>query len=71
MAQKGDKNSMNFAKKAMIQCGMSLGLDGTWSETQLTQKPSELIPKHRQYFEGQPVNPADVEIEYDSEYYNL
>ena len=62
-----DANGMNYARKSMIQCGLLLGVDGTWSESQLTQELQEIIAKHRPYFEGLPVNPEDVGTESDSE----
>lgn len=62
-----DEKGVNYARKAMIQCGMALNLDGRWSESQLTQELQEIISKHRPYFNGQPVDPADVETESDSE----
>lgn len=62
-----DDNGMNYARKAMIRCGLSLKPDGTWYETQLSPELQQIIAKHRIHFDGQPVDPADVETETESE----
>ena len=62
-----DSNGVSYARKAMVQCGMALGYDGNWPESQFTQKLQEIIAKHRPYFEGMPVNPEGVETETVSE----
>ncbi|EGZ27547.1 hypothetical protein PHYSODRAFT_466960 [Phytophthora sojae] len=50
-----DKNVMSYARKAMIRCGLSLGIDGTWSVAQLYPHLQEIVAKHRTHFEGEPV----------------
>lgn len=51
-----DKNGMSYARKAMIRCGLSLGIDGTWSVTQLYPHLQEIVKKHRSHFDGEPVD---------------
>ncbi|ETO99823.1 hypothetical protein F441_22753 [Phytophthora nicotianae CJ01A1] len=53
-----DKNGMSYACKAMIRCGLSLGIDGTWTVEQLYPHLQEIIAKHRAHFEGDPVETA-------------
>lgn len=43
--------------------GMSLGLNGIWSESQPTVDIQSIIAKHRAHFDGQPIFSADVETE--------
>ncbi|EGZ12175.1 hypothetical protein PHYSODRAFT_515705 [Phytophthora sojae] len=50
-----DKNGMSYARKAMIRCGLSLGIDGTWSVAQLYPHLQDVVAKHRAHFEGEPV----------------
>lgn len=47
---KRDKNVPNYARKAMIRCGLSLGPDGSWSATQLFPHLREIIKKHPAQF---------------------
>lgn len=64
-----DKNGVQYARKAMIMTGMSLNLNGRWEESQLTDELQAIIAKHRNHFEGEPVDvdSADVETESDTE----
>ncbi|KUF82788.1 hypothetical protein AM587_10006334 [Phytophthora nicotianae] len=50
-----DKKGMSYARKAMIRCGLSLGIDGTWSIDQLYPHLREIISKHRAHFDGEVV----------------
>jgi hypothetical protein len=50
-----DCNNMSYAKKAMICCGMALGIDGSWSINQLFPHLQDIVAKHVQYFQGQDV----------------
>ncbi|KAG3124885.1 hypothetical protein PI124_g23107 [Phytophthora idaei] len=47
-----DKNGMSYARKAMIRCGLSLGIDGAWSVAQLYPHLQDIIKKHHVHFEG-------------------
>lgn len=51
----------------MIITGMSLGLNGIWSESQLTQDLQTIIAKYRMHFDGQQICTADVEAESEGE----
>lgn len=51
-----DKNGMSYARKAMMRCGLSLGIDGTWSVSQLYPHLQDIIKKHEAHFEGEPVD---------------
>ncbi|KAJ3068477.1 hypothetical protein HDU98_008361 [Podochytrium sp. JEL0797] len=53
-----DANGMNYARKAMIRCGLSLE-KGVWSEEMLSKPLQAIIDKYRENFEGIPVH--DVE----------
>ncbi|KUF83962.1 hypothetical protein AM587_10004533 [Phytophthora nicotianae] len=50
-----DKKGMSYTWKAMIRCGLSLGIDGTWSIDQLYPHLREIISKHRSHFDGEVV----------------
>ncbi|KAG0620447.1 hypothetical protein M758_4G216500 [Ceratodon purpureus] len=52
-----DHDNISYARKAMIRCGLALGLDGTWSVAQLFPHLQEIVGKHLQYFQGQEVPP--------------
>ena len=45
-------NGISFARKAMIQCGLALDIDGTWRINQLFPHLQEIIAMHQQYFDG-------------------
>jgi len=51
----------------MIQTGMALNLNGIWEESQLTDQLQQIIAKHRNHFNGEPVNGADVQTETESD----
>ena len=53
-AQK-DKNGLSYARKAMMRTGMSLNLNGKWVESQLFLNLQGIIAKHRNHFDGEPV----------------
>lgn len=53
-AQK-DKEGLSYARKAMIRTGMSLNLNGNWEERQLFTNLQGIIAKHRNHFNGEPV----------------
>lgn len=63
-----DSNGIGYARKAMIMTSMSLGIDGTWCESQLTYHLPQIVAKHRIHFNGFLVNPEDVETESDSDF---
>ena len=50
-----DCDNISYARKAMICCGLALGLDGSWSVGQLFPHLQEIIAKHLQYFQGEEV----------------
>lgn len=64
-----DKKGVRYARKAMIRTGMSLDLDKTWRESQLSGELQEIIARHRSHFNGSPVHVtgADIETETDSD----
>jgi hypothetical protein len=49
---KRDKNDLSFARKAMIRCGMSLGVDEKWSVEQLYPHLQEIIREFPMEFAG-------------------
>jgi hypothetical protein len=49
---KRDKNDLTFARKAMIRCGMSLDVNGTWHVGQLLPHLQEIIKEFPDEFEG-------------------
>ena len=62
-----DKNGHSYARKAMVRTGLSLNFNGKWKEAQLSLELQEIVAKHRNVFEGAPINEADVETESDFE----
>jgi len=50
-----DCNNMSYTRKAMIRCGMALGVDGSWNLDQLFPHLQEIVAKYRLYFDGQNV----------------
>ncbi len=50
-----DKNGLSYARKAMIQCGLALGVNGIWEVTQLKPELQQIIRKYRNHFEGEAV----------------
>lgn len=63
-----DTNGMNYEGNVLTQCGFSLGMNVTWSESQLTQELQVIISKRRTYFEGFPDNAKHIETESDCEW---
>lgn len=61
-----DKNGVQYARKAMMMCGMSLNLNGLWEESQLTEDLQAIVAKHRNHFDGEPVIVDDA-VESDSD----
>ena len=51
--RKVDCDNISYARKAMIRCGLALGLDGSWNVGQLFPHLQDIVAKHLQYFEGQ------------------
>ncbi|KAE8880253.1 hypothetical protein PF003_g35736 [Phytophthora fragariae] len=49
---KRDKNGINYARKTMMRCGLSLGVDGNWCTTQLFPHLQEIVKKYPAEFEG-------------------
>ncbi|RLN06831.1 hypothetical protein BBJ28_00026101 [Nothophytophthora sp. Chile5] len=54
--QKRDSNGINYARKAMIRCGLSLGIDGSWSTEQLFPHLQEIVKKYPLHFAGKSEN---------------
>lgn len=50
--KKVDSNGLNFARKAMIRCGLSQDTDGVWRESQLKPELQTLIEKYRDLFDS-------------------
>lgn len=44
----------------MMRCGLSLGVDGTWSTTQLFPHLQDIITKYLLEFEGKTENGSEV-----------
>jgi hypothetical protein len=56
-----DQNGLSWARKAMIRCGLSLGLDGTWSVAKLSPELQEIIKKYPADFNGvEPSSESDT-----------
>jgi hypothetical protein len=47
-----NKNIISYARKAMIRYGMSLGLDGAWTNQQLFRELEVIVIKYNYNFEG-------------------
>ncbi|KAG3156171.1 hypothetical protein PC128_g21935 [Phytophthora cactorum] len=56
--QKRDESWISYARKAMMRCGLSLSVDGTWSTAQLFPHLQEIITRYPQEFAGK--NPEVV-----------
>lgn len=50
--KKVDSNGLNFARKAMIRCGLSLDVDGIWREKQLKPELQTLISKYKSLYDA-------------------
>ena len=48
-----DCDNISYTRKAIIRCGLALGLDGSWNVGQLFSHLQDIVAKHLQYFEGQ------------------
>lgn len=57
--QMKDRNGISYARKAMMMTGLSLGMDGRWSESQLSDQIQRIIAKHRNHFDGDVVTLED------------
>lgn len=62
------KNSkgISYARKEMVATGMLLGYDGMLSESQLTQDLHEVVAKHGDHFEEEPMSAEEVDSESNS-----
>jgi len=58
-----DKNGLNYARKAMIRCGLSLDVDGKWCVEQLFSHLQEIISKYPVEFAGSSVGLASPSAE--------
>jgi hypothetical protein len=59
-----DKNGLGWSRKAMIRCGLSLGLNGQWGVNQLSPELQEIIKKYFNEFAGiEEPDSASVEVE--------
>ncbi len=58
-----DKDSVSFARKAMLQCGLGLK-NGVWKISLLKPELQGIIRENRSHFDGEPVPTlgADVKI---------
>eukprot|EP00474_Spongospora_subterranea_P008081 CRZ08539.1 hypothetical protein [Spongospora subterranea] len=50
-----DSNGLTYARQAMIQCGLSLDVTGFWLVKQLTPELQNIIAKHTNHFDGEPL----------------
>ena len=57
-----EENGITYARKAMIMRGLALNTNGLWEEQPLTPKLQSIIRRYRQHFDGEPGNPADLEL---------
>ncbi|RLN91689.1 hypothetical protein BBJ28_00026100 [Nothophytophthora sp. Chile5] len=55
-----DTHGLTYARKVMIRCGLSLGMDGTWSIQQLFPHLQENVKKYPSHFDGEAVTTAAV-----------
>lgn len=55
----------HIISKAVKQ--LALNLNGLWEESQLTNQLQQIIAKHRNHLNGEPVDNADVDTESESE----
>lgn len=64
-----DKDGVQFARKAMIRCGLALNLNEQWERRQLFLQ-LQIINKYQENFNGTPVNgdgaDKDGEVETDA-----
>jgi hypothetical protein len=51
--QKRDSSGLTFVRKAMIRCGLTLGLGGPWCVGQLSSELQEIIRQHPREFAGE------------------
>jgi hypothetical protein len=59
-----DKNGLSWSRKAMMMCGLSLGLYGHWGMNQLSTELQERIKKYPNEFAGiEETDSASVEAE--------
>ena len=54
-----DENGITYARMALIMCDLALNTNSLWEEQQLTPKLQSILRRHRQHFDGEPVNPPD------------
>ena len=64
-----DREGITYARRAMIRTRMALSIEGVWKENQLSEKLQLIVVKHRNHFNGDPVDTceADVDTETESE----
>lgn len=65
-SMKDSKGILN-ARKALVMTGISLGYNNVWQEAELTQDLQEIIGKHRNHFEREPVTTEDILTESESD----
>jgi hypothetical protein len=63
---KTDANGMNFARKSMIGCSLSLNVEGKWSIDMLFPKLRKIVQENYAYFEGELVAPGMQEEDLES-----
>ena len=51
-----DRNGLNYARKAMIRCGLGKDIDGVWKISQLWLELQQIVSKHKKYFYGEPIH---------------
>lgn len=49
---KKDEDGINFARKSMVMCGLSLDTDGVWRVSQLKAELQVLVARHRELFDS-------------------
>ncbi len=50
-----DEKGINFARKAMIRCGLAKDIDGHWRVSQLSKELQMILQKYPEHFAGTPV----------------
>ena len=66
-----DCDNISYARKAMLCCGLALGLYGSWSVGQLFPYLQEITTEHLQYFQGKKCPISIGEIRKPSLYFTI
>lgn len=50
-----DEDGIPYARKAMISCGLAKNLSNTWEIRHLFPKLQEIVTKHKNHFDREPI----------------